>query len=120
MQKRRLSPDHRERIAAAQTGPLGNNWRGGRIVREGRVLIYVGREHPMADSYGYAYEHRLVVAARLGRPLDRAEHVHHVNGDEGDNRSENLVLVTLSQHRRIHNLIRAGLGHEEAVREVLG
>ena len=37
-------------------------------------------------------EHRLVVARALGRPLTRDESVHHLNGDRGDCRLENLEL----------------------------
>ena len=46
----------------------------------------------MARKDGYVMEHRLMVAEAIGRPLTRAECVHHENHDATDNRLENLIL----------------------------
>lgn len=50
------------------------------------------------------FEHIAVVEGRIGRKLQPAERVHHVNGIKSDNRNENLYLcASASEHHRIHH-----------------
>ncbi len=72
------------------------------LASSGYWLVYVGREHPMADVRGYAYEHRLVAAQIAGRPLRTREYVHHKNNDSTDNRPENLEIMDSATHRFHH------------------
>ena len=52
---------------------------------------------------GRVYEHRHLMSQKLGRVLERHEHVHHLNNNGLDNRIENLQLLTNSEHRKLHN-----------------
>ena len=67
------------------------------INAQGYVWQYVGRDHPMSNHRGYAAQHRVVMAERIGRPLLVNENVHHLNGVRNDNREENLELWVRTQ-----------------------
>ena len=90
--------------------------------KAGRNRIHYGRDHalfhPRSDR-GVYWRHRMVAEARINclsyeRYLDLVntdptglvfltdEHVHHLNGDPGDNRMDNLVVLSESEHHQLH------------------
>lgn len=46
-------------------------------------------------------EHRWIMEQYLGRKLESWEHVHHINDDSLDNRIENLIVLSNSEHQKI-------------------
>jgi len=72
-------------------------------IDEGRgyVNVYVP-DHPDADHRGRVVEHRLVMEKNLGRALLSTECIHHINGKRDDNRIENLQVMSISKHIRLH------------------
>lgn len=84
------------------------SWRGGsRTTAEGYVIVLVGRDHPMSDTNGRCYEHRLVMSDAIGRPLTDDEVVHHINGVRDDNRLENLMLFAgHAEHQAHHQALK--------------
>lgn len=69
-----------------KVGPLNPQWRNGKTMRNGYVILSLAGEKML--------EHRYVMEQHLGRSLERWEHVHHRNGVKHDNRIENLEIVT--------------------------
>lgn len=78
-----------------------SNWKGGRFVHDGYVLLYKP-SHPNSNAKGYIREHRWVMSRHLGRPLRRSELVHHKNEITTDNRIRNLQLCTHAGHMTLH------------------
>lgn len=68
----------------------------------GYVCIFIGRDHPLAYSSGYAREHRLRMALSLDRPLLAEEIVHHKNGVKTDNSLDNLEIISRAEHTKHH------------------
>jgi transposase len=83
------------------SGADQTNWKGGRLdAGQGYWRVWVASNDPMTsmrNHQGYVLEHRLVMARKLGRPLLPHENVHHLNGERGDNRPENLELWHVRQ-----------------------
>jgi len=78
-------------------GKNDTRWRGGTTEGAGGyVLVWIDKNDPLysmsVSGKNYVLEHRLVMARQLGRPLEKHESVHHINGDRKDNRIENLQL----------------------------
>ena len=83
------------------------NWAGGKCMAAGYVKI---RDplNVMRDSRGYVWEHRLVMAKHLGRPLLRTEVVHHIDENKSNNDITNLILFSsqaehISHHRSLND-----------------
>jgi len=76
------------------------NRRGGN--RKPRKYLYNGY-WCISTTEGRYFIHRHIMEEKLGRPLNENEIVHHINGNKLDNRPENLVLTTRSEHQSVHH-----------------
>ena len=47
-------------------------------------------------------EHRAVMEQKLGRKLRQGEYVHHIDCNKQNNSPENLMVVSKSEHAKIH------------------
>ena len=101
-------------------GKLNASFKGDEILKKNNSLIEIrvyDPTHPYCDKDGRVLKHRLIVEEHYklfdskyfetinGRVvLKKSSHVHHLNENHNDNRIENLIPVTRSEHRVIHNL----------------
>ncbi len=80
---------------------------GRHITPKGYVLLSGYWFHPNKDCRGRVFEHVMLMAGWLGRPLIKGETVHHKNGKRADNSRENLELWYRGQPagQRVEDLI---------------
>lgn len=94
-------------LSTQRTGPragaLHPGWKHGIRIRKGYRYVYVPSQDGRRGKY--VAEHRLVMEAAIGRPLERSEVVHHVNGDPLDNRPENLWMFPSNAEHLRHELM---------------
>lgn len=97
-------------------GRLNSSWESDeRISTHGYKLIR-RLDHPFKNSNGFVFEHRLVAEEYLLTPQNSIEingkrylrpdlEIHHIDQNKLNNSPENLLIVTKSEHRKIHNKI---------------
>lgn len=87
-------------------GADNHMWRGGRSVASNGYVLIRKPEHPLADTRGYVYEHRLVAERMIGRALQPGEQIHHKDGNKQNNHPDNLQVMPSIHHHRVEHRVR--------------
>jgi len=84
-------------------GKNNPNWKGGKYFdADGYIYIRAPRNHPFKTFNGYIFEHRFIMENYIGHYLNPSDKIHHINGIKDDNRIENLIVISQSEHIAIH------------------
>ena len=68
----------------------------------GRPIIYLDKDDPIANRSGWQYTSRVVVSRAVGRVLLSSEHVDHVDTNVFNNDIRNLRLLLNIDHGKHH------------------
>lgn len=97
-----------EKVAVPQQEPkfcshkcYGLDKRQPTFIKNGYHLIYK-EGHPRADSRGRVRLHLIVMEEKIGRPVERHESVHHIDGNKLNNHPDNLMLFS-SHHDHLRH-----------------
>jgi hypothetical protein len=70
--------------------------------KDGYIMIKMP-DHPRSNKWGFVYQHIIVAEEKIGRPLNKKEVVHHLNGNPSDNHPDNLfVFNSQGDHAHYH------------------
>jgi len=93
------SGEHCRKMAEIFKGNGSKRWKGGNHIKEGYFMVWIGPRK-------YQKRCRIIVEQMIGRPLLPNECVHHVNKKRMDDRPENLMVLTNSEHLALHQRMR--------------
>jgi hypothetical protein len=75
-------------------------------------IYAIDEQSPYSNSQGKVYQHHYVMCQAIGRSLMPNECVHHIDRDRSNNQIENLLLLTHSEHGKLHALEDRGYSTE--------
>lgn len=100
------------RIPSTPFGVNAPHWKNGKSIdTDGYILVNIGPNSNVSD---YIPEHRLVWEQVNNKKLPKGWLVHHLNGIKTDNRPENLIAMSRSDHARRH----FGSEYQKRIREL--
>jgi DNA-binding CsgD family transcriptional regulator len=89
-----------DRITALQS-ERNPDWKGGITIENGYKRI-----SSKAISEKRKSIHQIVMENYIGRELQKGEVVHHIDGNKQNNNINNLALMDISAHSRLHSIER--------------
>jgi HNH endonuclease len=78
-----------------------DNWDDGYFDNRGRFRVY-RPDFPRAYALGYALRTHVVWWLAHGEPHPEGTDLHHINENRGDDRLENLRVLSHGEHTRLH------------------
>lgn len=78
-------------------------WNIEKLVKKGKYLYAIVRNHPNRTKNNYVLHHRIVVENHIKRLLEKDEIVHHKDENGHNNEISNLEIIkNQSEHQKLH------------------
>jgi hypothetical protein len=102
-------PEVRAKMSESKKGDKSYRWKGGICTdKDNRAYVYISQNHPLFPSLtkncNYIQRSHLVWWENTGETIRRPYLIHHINGDPGDDRFENLQRMTFHGHTTYHRI----------------
>lgn len=92
-------------------------YKGGRTVQYNGYVWEFLPGHHLQNLWGWVPQHRLVVEDKVGRRIQKGEHVHHKDECRTNNHPDNLAVLTRTAHLRHHNWGKAPANKSQVTAE---
>lgn len=105
-------------------GSLNDSWKSDERISYYGYRLIRNLEHPFKNCDGFVFEHRLIAERYLlndynsveieGKKYLKPEYdVHHIDFNKLNNSPDNLVVLTRSEHQKLHQMLKKKKRKEE-------
>lgn len=96
---RALSESAKDKLRE-RTGSKNHNWRNGLTITGSGYLQFTNS--PANGEHRSKLLHIIICEHKYNRPLKNGEHVHHIDGNKLNNHPDNLMILSASDHAKLH------------------
>lgn len=96
---RALSESAKEKLRAI-TGDKHHSWKGGMTQESSGYIVYTSS--PSNGNKAGMLLHRVIAEQKYGRKLGSFDYVHHIDGNKKNNHPDNLIVLSPSEHAKLH------------------
>jgi hypothetical protein len=96
----RALPESAKEKLRALHGDKNSQWKGGITTSTQGYSVYT--QSKVNGDKAQRSLHRIIAEQKYGRKLTRFDYVHHNDGDKKNNHPDNLVVLSPSEHGKLH------------------